>query len=325
MGKEIAGKLVEAVRTHVGDVDIAHTASGLLGHMLDVVLHPLVVSELILVLDGFHHYLVCSLATGGHGELGEHARLASQHRVDVEHCVGGHAVDSGDVIAHLHVEAGLGQRAAQLCAVGGSLVDLGDFVGFAFTCQCGTEHAYVLPVYLHMVAAVDIGMAAGQLAYHAAYHIGEVDAVFHPRQQCGILVVYHVPVHTMHVLQVEAVAVVAPSLVVDVFPLLRVVDCGRQVVEVHGIGKVDFALWQLGDIYIVAFEEAGLLGIGCDIHQGSGGYELVFLLLEIVEMGAAVAVVPQQLSVAVEVAIVVAAHWHLHDALCQTVAIDSDS
>ena len=205
----------------------------------------------IFILDGLDNHLAAALES----QLGHHAGLVAQQGVDVVHALGTHTVNGGDDITLLDVHAGLQQRRAQLVAVGSAAQDLGNLVAACHLLQLSTQHADVVLVGLDVVATVNVGMTHSQLANHAADDVGEVQAVLDVGQQGGILVVHRLPVHAVHVLEVEAVAIVAPGLVENLVPLLVVVDRGNHVVEVHGLAQVGLAGRQGSDVEVVTLHE----------------------------------------------------------------------
>ena len=104
--EEIACELTQSLGTHVRDIDVAHTATRLLVHIVDIVLNPLVVVERILVLDGLDNHL----AAVSQGQLGHHTSLVAQQRVDVVHASSRYAVNGSDDVTFLDVHARLEQR-----------------------------------------------------------------------------------------------------------------------------------------------------------------------------------------------------------------------
>ena len=75
-------------------------------------LHPLVVAQVILALDGFHHHLAGTSSAGivGNGELSIHTGFAAQQRVDVVHFGDWHTIDCCDEVTLLDLHALLGER-----------------------------------------------------------------------------------------------------------------------------------------------------------------------------------------------------------------------
>ena len=101
---EVASKLVEAFRTHIGDVDIADAATRFLVDILDIALYPLVVHQRIFVGDGSDNdFATALLGFGVDGEFGEHACLCHEERINIRSGSSGNAIDSSDIIAFLHI------------------------------------------------------------------------------------------------------------------------------------------------------------------------------------------------------------------------------
>ena len=65
---EVAGKFVEAVGSHIRDVDVTYFAVGRLFHLAEVVLHPIIMIERVLFGERRNYYLVGTfeLRTGEH-------------------------------------------------------------------------------------------------------------------------------------------------------------------------------------------------------------------------------------------------------------------
>ena len=104
-------------------------------------------------------------------------------------------------------------------------------------------------------------MAHSQFANHAADDVGQIQAVLDIGQQGSIFVVHRLPVHAVHVLEVETVAVGAPGLVEDLVPLLVIIDCSNHVVKVHLVAQVGLAGGERCDIHFAAFQEQGSLTV----------------------------------------------------------------
>ena len=101
---EVAGKLVEAFRTHIWDVDIADAATRFLVDILDIALYPLVVHQRIFVGDGSdYNFATTFLGFGVDGEFGEHAGFCHEERINIRSGSSGNAIDGSDIIAFLHI------------------------------------------------------------------------------------------------------------------------------------------------------------------------------------------------------------------------------
>ena len=102
-------------------------------------------------------------------------------------------------------------------------------------------------------------MTATQLADHLTDDVRQVLAVLHVGQQGGILGLDRLPVHAMHVLEIEAIAEGAPRLIEDLRPFLRIVRRDLHVRRVDGVLQVGLARGDVRDVHLTALEEASLL------------------------------------------------------------------
>ena len=111
---EVARKLVQSFRTHVGDVDVADSSARQLVHRGDVALNPFVVNKWIFIADGFHHHFSAAFGRCGvDGEFGEHVGAAIEQRIDVGGGGSRHAINGCDVVALFYVQTLVEQRRAQ--------------------------------------------------------------------------------------------------------------------------------------------------------------------------------------------------------------------
>ena len=131
------------------------------------------------------------------------------------------------------------------------------------------------------------------------------------------------PVNTVHVLEVETVAIGTPSLVEYLFPLLVIVHRGNHVVEINFFTQVGLAGCQGSDIEFITFHECGGLHVSRSNHENLVGYYLVLLLGKIIDMHAAATTIPQVAAVTHEAAIVACANREFHDAVSDAVNVNT--
>ena len=181
--------------------------------------------------------------------------------------------------------------------------------------QFGAEQTHLEALRSDVVATVDVGVATSEFANHSADNIGQIDAIFHIRQQHGIFVVYGFPVNAVHIFEIEAIAESAPCLVVDLRPFLSIIDVAHHIVEVHRVRQVGFALGEVGDIYFAALIDNYLFHTRHNAHIGVGGNVFVLLFSEVVGMHATVAIVVERFAIACEAIVATCAKRHAHYAV----------
>ena len=103
-----------------------------------------------------------------------------------------------------------------------------------------TEKAHRDALRLRVVARIDVGVTAGDLADHSADHVIEVKTGLDIRQESCILLLDGLPVAAVHILKIVAVAERSPDLVEDLRPLLGVIHCRVHIVKVNGLSSADF-------------------------------------------------------------------------------------
>ena len=103
-----------------------------------------------------------------------------------------------------------------------------------------TEKAHRDALRLRVVARIDVGVTAGDLADHSADHVIEVKTGLDIRQESRILLLDGLPVAAVHILKIVAVTEGAPDLVEDLRPLLGVIHCRVHIVKVNGLASADF-------------------------------------------------------------------------------------
>ena len=100
-----------------------------------------------------------------------------------------------------------------------------------------TEKAHRDALRLRVVARIDVGVTAGDLADHSADHVIEVKTGLDIRQESRILLLDGLPVAAVHILKIVAVAERSPDLVEDLRPLLGVIHCRVHIVKVNGLAS----------------------------------------------------------------------------------------
>ena len=138
---EIAAKFFEAFNAHIRNIYITDAAVRELVHALDVVHYPFVVHERIFVGDRLDHYLATTFGSGVvDGDFGENVCRAGKQSVDVGHRSCRYAVDSGDIVALLDVEALSLERRTEFVAVRSAFVDFVDAVKTVFERKLSAKH-----------------------------------------------------------------------------------------------------------------------------------------------------------------------------------------
>ena len=140
-------------------------------------------------------------------------------------------------------------------------------------------------------------MPGGELGNHLTDYIIEVQARTHVRQQHGVFVFDGLPVASVHVFNVVAVAEGAPDLVEDLRPLLTVVNYGNHIAH-WDLLPLHLSV-QLGNGVAVAVAYQGLL-VSKAVRHRAGDALLVFAACEVVDAGGAKVAVPYLLAVGVE-------------------------
>ena len=269
--------------------------------------------ERILVGNGPHDHFLST-----DGEFREDIGLAHQELVDVVHVLEGDAVDGGDDIAFLHAEARLLERGTQLRPVGRTLEDAVDAEAVLDLGEFGAQQAHRDALRLGIVGRRgDIGVAAGHLGDHLTDDVVHVQAGLGVRDKHFILGLDGLPVASVHVLQVVAVAEGAPDLVIELGPFLGVVHRGDETVQGHFVLQAHLGGGS-GHIHVTSFDEDSLLVPVADHHPGVGA---LFVLLggKVEDPGAAAAAVPELAAVAVETA---SLDGQLDDAVDDPVGVD---
>ena len=145
------------------------------------------------------------------------------------------AVDREDVIADRDVDAGRGQRRAQLGIPALGVVDLRDLVPAAVDREVRAEQAADGRRHLGHVAAAHVRVTDRDLGAHVVEQVVQIGAMIHVRQELAVHLLHLRPVGAVRVRHVEVVALVAPALVEDLLELfLRL--------EIHPQRRVEASL-----------------------------------------------------------------------------------
>ena len=170
-------------------------------------------------------------------------------------------------------------------------------------------------------------MAASQFPDHFPDDVVEIQAGLGVRHQDGIFVFDGVPVHPVHVFQIETVAVGPPGFIKDLRPFLFIVHKGYHVVGWHGIVQRGLSGGHRHHIEPVAQElvEEGGAQVGRGIHHRHFGHQGIFLALQVIDAGVAVLVVPYLVAVADEVAVVSGGQRQFQDTALDAGSIDTDT
>ena len=145
-----------------------------------------------------------------------HQQLAGAH-VGIERL----AVDRHQHVAHRHVDPRQRQRRSQRAIPGVAMHDLRHAVA-----ACRLVPAEACAQVAHRVvgsepevAAQFVGVAGAQFALHLAQQVRELQAAAHALDQREVAQIDAVPVHLLHVLAPEVVALQAPRLAEHLLPL----------------------------------------------------------------------------------------------------------
>ena len=178
--------------------------------------------------DGLHHHLARA-GGGGLGVDGErhiltggiHEQLIGRlRRFEVA------PIHGQQVIAFLHLHAGLGERRAQAGVPVFPGIDFLEAVKAAGRVEfiVHAQQAEVDGMQIGIIAAAHVGVGVGKFADHLAQQVGEVVAVRHVGQQRGITVALRGPIDAVHGLFEEEVALLPPDFVEHLFPFGARVD-----------------------------------------------------------------------------------------------------
>ena len=168
-------------------------------------------------------------------------------------------------------------------------------------------------------------MATIQLADHLADDVVQVQTSLGIRDEHLVFCLDRIPIHPVHIRQVETVAVSPPCFIENLRPFLRVIDRDLHVRQVHRIAQVCFSRRDIRHINIIALKEERFLAAGFDTHLGAIGNHILFLLFQIVHFRAAASPVINFIPIRVEVAIIGRAHRQFDDAVRNTVEVDLDN
>ena len=127
----------------------------------------------------------------------------------------------------------------------------------------------------------------------------------------------------MHVLQIETIAEGTPCLVINLCPLLRIIDRHLHVGEVNRLFEIGLALRQIGYIKTIPLDKERLLATGIDAHTAIG-HLLLLLFLQVETLCAALAEVIHRFSIGVEVGVATPCQRQFHGAIAQAFEVDAN-
>ena len=130
------------------------------------------------------------------------------------------------------------------------------------------------------------------------------------------------PVHAVHVLQIEAVAVGAPGFVEDLRPFLGVIDLDLHVRKVDGIIQPDRPAGNVHHVEAAGTRDQGFAAARLNTHRTAVDNGFLFLFFQVIYLRAAARPIPDLLSVRIKVSKVGRADRQLHDAVCNTVKVN---
>ena len=262
LGIEVTSKLIQTLGTHIGDVDVTHLAIGSLRHLADILLHPIVVVERILVSDGAYNNLACARSRGGavNAELGQDISLAYEQLIDILHARCRHTVNGYDIVALLNAYAGLCQRRAQglaIYAAGQDLLDAEETALIAL--EFGTQQAHRNTLQGGYLTRINVCVTATYLRDHLADDIVKIKTCLGVGNQHLILLLDSLPIQAVHILQIETVTESTPYLIVDLCPLLHIIDMGNHILRAYGILQVSLRCGEVGNKELTTLGEESLL------------------------------------------------------------------
>src|SRR5690606_13879410 len=113
---KVTGKLVEAFRTHIGDMYVPDTAIACRGNFRDVLLHPFMVIKCRLITNGLYQYFARSVIRRSSVDfnLYQLVRLTDEGLIDVIHFFHRRAVNGDDVFTRFGIYTRCAQRRYQL-------------------------------------------------------------------------------------------------------------------------------------------------------------------------------------------------------------------
>ena len=168
-------------------------------------------------------------------------------------------------------------------------------------------------------------MTAGQFANQTTDHISEIEAVFNVRQQCGIAVVHCFPVHTVHIFEIEAVAIGAPSLVEYLSPFFAVVDFAIHVAHIHRFAKVGLAARSVDNIEVSTLHHERFLEVVGRVDTSASHNGFKRLLFDVVSHSSAARVEVEPFAIAAEAIVIASAYArHASDALGDAIDVDDN-
>ena len=280
---EITSKLVETLGAHIGDVDIAHLAVGSLRHLADILLYPVVVVERILVSDGAYNNLACTSSRCGaiYAELGQDVSLAYKQLIDILYARCRHTVNSYDIVTLLNAYAGLCQRRAQCLAIyatGQNLLDAEETTLIAL--KLGAQQTHRNTLQGGNLTGIYVCVTATYLRDHLADDVVQIKTSLGIGNKYLILLLNGLPVDTVHILQVETITESTPYLIIDLCPLLHIIDVSNHILRADGILQISLGCGEVGNEHLTTSCEESLLAAG-SYRERCIGNGLLLLCLQI--------------------------------------------
>ena len=133
------------------------------------------------------------------------------------------------------VDAGAGQRRAQVGVPALAVVDLRDLVAVALDREVGAEQPAGIRRHFRHRAAAHVRVADRDLRAHVVEQVVEVGAMRDVRQHGAVHLLHARPVRAVHVRHIQVVALQAPALVEDLREL-------RLRIEMHPQRHVEAAV-----------------------------------------------------------------------------------
>ncbi len=219
--EEVAFEVGIAGAGGVRHIHVRNAPVGGLGDFAKVAFDPIAVAQVPLVVDrdDLDDARAAAVSVRSDGQLDDTSRRLFEAAVEVLGVFEIATIDGQQVLTCFHIDAGLGQRRAELRIPIEAAVNLGE-VG-----EC--------------VAATKAMVADRKLGGHPHHYAIEIAAHGQFREEHGVLGAHGVPVGAVHVRVVEVIAVDAPGFVENLPPLGARIDLDLQLVcgelELRGV------------------------------------------------------------------------------------------
>ena len=244
---ELAEELVLTLNARVGDIDVTDLAVGVLLDILAVPLDPCAVTQVGLGSHGTNRdiTLVDGLFVALEGRDDRQRRgLAGkpdERGPDILAGINSRAVDRGDDVTLAHAEPVLRQRTDRVGIPRGAAVDLGDpesaVVAALSNLELCAEQPDIFTGLTLAVAAAVVGVPDIEFGDELTDDVGDILTRDGIVDHGEVVREHRVPVHAVHVLDIEEVALATPGVGDQLSPFLAQVH-GRAEGEVERLGRL---------------------------------------------------------------------------------------